>query len=303
MRRSIVVGTKADLVDDAPSLARALGEDALAVSAVTGEGLEDLLERVGRHVEGGGSGRARADTVRGAPSGASALHGGARGRRLAREGPQRRAMGPGDRHGRRGRAGHAPAATDPRKGSSVASRRWARIPGDEVAIGDGVSSSSLTCRPRPKEPWMDAEAGRFAAEEDAAWTELHSTFAHGPATIGSRSRELTADGWSPKDAMFHVAAWCAEAANQLERMRLGTYVDPMIDSDIQNREWFDISKDLDVLTVDRRDPRRADQDARGVVRAHRAGLAHPRCDRVVRGIGPHPLPRAPGRPPGVAGGN
>ncbi len=46
MRRSIVVGTKADLVDDAPSMARALGEDALAVSAVTGEGLEDLLARV-----------------------------------------------------------------------------------------------------------------------------------------------------------------------------------------------------------------------------------------------------------------
>jgi GTP-binding protein len=47
MRRSIVVGTKADLVDDAPSMARALGEDALAVSAVTGEGLDDLLARVG----------------------------------------------------------------------------------------------------------------------------------------------------------------------------------------------------------------------------------------------------------------
>jgi GTP-binding protein len=47
MRRSIVVGTKADLVDDAPAMARALGEDALAVSAVTGDGLEDLLERVG----------------------------------------------------------------------------------------------------------------------------------------------------------------------------------------------------------------------------------------------------------------
>jgi hypothetical protein len=95
---------------------------------------------------------------------------------------------------------------------------------------------------------MDAEAGRLAAEEDAAWTELHSTFAMIPPDRFEEPK-LTADGWSPKDAMFHIAAWCAEAANQLERMRLGTYVDPMIDSDIQNREWFDISKDLDVRTI------------------------------------------------------
>jgi GTP-binding protein len=47
MRRSIVVGTKADLVDDARSMASALEEEALAVSAVTGEGLDDLLARVG----------------------------------------------------------------------------------------------------------------------------------------------------------------------------------------------------------------------------------------------------------------
>ena len=73
--------------------------------------------------------------------------------------------------------------------------------------------------------------------------------------------KLTADGWSPKDAMFHVAAWCAEAANQLERMRLGTYVDPMIDTEVQNREWFEISRDLDVSHRHRRDPRRSDQDA------------------------------------------
>ncbi|MGZ8571927.1 MAG: GTPase ObgE [Actinomycetota bacterium] len=47
MRRSIVVGTKTDLIDDAGSGVRALSEDALGVSAVTGEGLEDLLARLG----------------------------------------------------------------------------------------------------------------------------------------------------------------------------------------------------------------------------------------------------------------
>lgn len=45
-RRSIVVGAKADLVDDAGAGARALVPDALAVSAVTGEGLEDLVARL-----------------------------------------------------------------------------------------------------------------------------------------------------------------------------------------------------------------------------------------------------------------
>ena len=47
MRRSIVVGTKTDLVDDVLSGVRSLGDDALGVSAVTGEGLEDLASRLG----------------------------------------------------------------------------------------------------------------------------------------------------------------------------------------------------------------------------------------------------------------
>jgi GTP-binding protein len=47
MRRSIVAGTKADLVDDPASAARAMSDEALAVSAVTGEGLEELLARLG----------------------------------------------------------------------------------------------------------------------------------------------------------------------------------------------------------------------------------------------------------------
>ena len=47
MRRSIVAGTKADLVDDPATAARELSDEALAVSAVTGEGLEELLARLG----------------------------------------------------------------------------------------------------------------------------------------------------------------------------------------------------------------------------------------------------------------
>jgi hypothetical protein len=95
---------------------------------------------------------------------------------------------------------------------------------------------------------MDAEAERLAVEEDAAWIEVHAAFEQVPSDRFDEPR-LTSDGWSPKDAMFHVGAWCAETAIQLERMRMGTYADLRIDPDTQNREWFEISKGLDVRTV------------------------------------------------------
>ena len=46
-RPAIVVGTKADLVDDPAVVGAALGADAIVVSAMTGEGLDELLERLG----------------------------------------------------------------------------------------------------------------------------------------------------------------------------------------------------------------------------------------------------------------
>ena len=46
-RLSIVVGTKADLVDEPAVVTKTLGEDALAISAMTGYGLDELLERLG----------------------------------------------------------------------------------------------------------------------------------------------------------------------------------------------------------------------------------------------------------------
>ncbi len=61
-RRSLVVGTKADLVDDASERARSLGDDALAVSAVTGDGLDALQGRLGLLAE-----RAAAEAPKPAP--------------------------------------------------------------------------------------------------------------------------------------------------------------------------------------------------------------------------------------------
>jgi GTP-binding protein len=47
-RLAVVVGSKADLVNDPATAARALSDGAIATSATTGLGLNDLLERLGR---------------------------------------------------------------------------------------------------------------------------------------------------------------------------------------------------------------------------------------------------------------
>jgi len=46
-RPAILAGTKADLVDDAAAVAATLGPDVVTVSAVTGEGIASLAERLG----------------------------------------------------------------------------------------------------------------------------------------------------------------------------------------------------------------------------------------------------------------
>jgi GTPase len=50
-RHAVVVGSKADLVDEPAAAAAALGPDALAVSAMTGEGVEALVARLGMLAE------------------------------------------------------------------------------------------------------------------------------------------------------------------------------------------------------------------------------------------------------------
>jgi hypothetical protein len=89
-------------------------------------------------------------------------------------------------------------------------------------------------------------------EEDAGWRALHATLRRIPA---DRMEEptVTPEGWSPKDVTFHVAAWLAEAAMSLRRMRAGTF-DPAEDPtreaiERMNAEWFAASRELDVPTV------------------------------------------------------
>ena len=67
---------------------------------------------------------------------------------------------------------------------------------------------------------MDLE-GLLAADE-SGWKELVELFAQIPAARFDEPT-VTPEGWSPKDVMFHVAAWMADAGLQLERMRAGTF--------------------------------------------------------------------------------
>jgi hypothetical protein len=92
---------------------------------------------------------------------------------------------------------------------------------------------------------------RLLAEEDAAWRALHEVFSSIPADRFDEPG-VTPDGWSAKDLMFHVGAWCAQCGTVLERIRMGTFSpsgdeeDPL---DERNRRWFDTSRRLDVPTV------------------------------------------------------
>jgi hypothetical protein len=49
--------------------------------------------------------------------------------------------------------------------------------------------------------------------------------------------------------MFHIGAWLAEAARQLDRMREGTYRQQEDTVDELNRAWFTLSRTLDVPTA------------------------------------------------------
>ena len=96
---------------------------------------------------------------------------------------------------------------------------------------------------------MDVD--RLLAEEEAGWQRLHATFARVPAERFEEA-SLTPDGWSPKDAMFHVAGWLADCARVLEQIREGTFdraaEDALVTDDV-NRRWFETSRTMDAATV------------------------------------------------------
>jgi hypothetical protein len=92
------------------------------------------------------------------------------------------------------------------------------------------------------------EVERLLADERTRWRELGEEL--GRFGDGELERPgVTPDGWSVRDVMFHIAAWAADCATQLERMRAGTWVRPAEDVERQNREWFQLSRTMDLTEV------------------------------------------------------
>ena len=89
---------------------------------------------------------------------------------------------------------------------------------------------------------------QLAAMEDEASRELWEKI-EGLSPEQLERPGLTADGWSVKDLMWHIGAWSAECARVLERIRMGTYEDEDYDTDALNREWYELSRTLDLGTV------------------------------------------------------
>jgi hypothetical protein len=94
---------------------------------------------------------------------------------------------------------------------------------------------------------MSDRRHQLIQEEDAGWADLHA------ALLGVGEERLLEPGvneqWSAKDLLAHLGCWMAEAANVLERIRLGTYVDERLDVDAMNARFYEAMKDQSLRDV------------------------------------------------------
>ncbi|MGH2596823.1 MAG: hypothetical protein ACRDH7_12775 [Actinomycetota bacterium] len=95
---------------------------------------------------------------------------------------------------------------------------------------------------------MDTDIDRLLTEEEAGWIGLLAALEAVPVERWEEPT-VTPDGWSPKDLMYHVAAWCAECDTHLEQMRTDTLVEDGLDTDERNRRFFEVSKGMDVSST------------------------------------------------------
>ena len=89
---------------------------------------------------------------------------------------------------------------------------------------------------------MDVDG--LLAEEERGWLELTEVFGDVPPERFDEA-SVTDEGWSPKDVMYHVAAWSEEAAKVLGRIAAGTHREGDPDIQALNEEWFEQGRGLD----------------------------------------------------------
>ena len=94
------------------------------------------------------------------------------------------------------------------------------------------------------------ERTKLVHEEDEAWAEIVALIS-GLTEQQMEEPGLTPAGWSVKDLLWHFCRWTAEAARQLERIRMGTYVeqDWDTDTDALNDRFFRESQGMDIAIV------------------------------------------------------
>jgi hypothetical protein len=90
----------------------------------------------------------------------------------------------------------------------------------------------------------DADADALLADEDRGWLELTEVFGDVPPERFDEP-SVTDEGWSPKDVMYHVAAWAEEAATVLGRIAAGTHRESDPETQALNEAWFEMGRGLD----------------------------------------------------------
>jgi hypothetical protein len=82
------------------------------------------------------------------------------------------------------------------------------------------------------------------ADEERGWLALTEVFGDVPPDRFDEP-SVTDGGWSPKDVMYHVAAWSEEAAKVLGRIAAGTHRESDPDTQALNEEWFEEGRGLE----------------------------------------------------------
>lgn len=90
----------------------------------------------------------------------------------------------------------------------------------------------------------DPQLESMLLEEDRGWRRLHLLLRSIP-THRLDEPTVTPEGWSPKDVMYHVAAWAEEAATVLGRIAAGTHRESDPDTQALNDSWFEMGRGLD----------------------------------------------------------
>ena len=94
---------------------------------------------------------------------------------------------------------------------------------------------------------MDVDA--LLTDERERWAQLSAVFERVPEDRFEEA-SLTADGWSPKDLLFHMVAWQDECTAVLERERSGAPAPDGVEStDVKNARFLQASRAMTTAEV------------------------------------------------------